>query len=174
LLAPAERFAMKRNVENPELYAVFPFRLVSFEKPNAELGIETLDHRQDRGASGWRQDDLFMTYLGLADQARANLVERARSHHTGSRFPTFWGPNYDWIPDQDHGGVLMRALQTMLMQTEGRTIYLMPAWPLEWEADFRLHAPFRTTVTGKIREGRVVDLEVVPESRREDVVVRQL
>ncbi len=34
MLAPAERFEDKKNIENPELYAVYPFRLVSFEKPS--------------------------------------------------------------------------------------------------------------------------------------------
>ena len=168
LLAPAERFEAKSNVENPELYAVFPFQLVSFAK-SAELGRRTLAARWDRGSSGWRQDDLFMTHLGLAEEARVNLVARARAQHTGSRFPAFFGPNYDWVPDQDHGGVLMRTLQTMLMQTEGRTIYLTPAWPESWEADFRLHAPFQTTLTGKVRAGRIVDLVVDPPERRADV-----
>ena len=171
LLAPAERFADKRNVENPELYAVFPFRLVSFEKPNAALGLRALERRWDRGAFGWRQDDLFMTHLGLAEEARANLVARARNKHAGSRFPAFWGPNYDWVPDQDHGGVLMRTLQTMLMQTEGRAIHLLPAWPADWEAAFKLHAPYGTVVSGRVRGGRVEELVVQPESRRGDVVV---
>ena len=171
LLAPAARFEAKRNVENPELYAVFPFRLVSLEKDNAELGLRALEQRWDRGAFGWRQDDLFMTHLGLAEPARANLVSRARNKHAGSRFPAFWGPNYDWVPDQDHGGVLMRTLQTMLMQTEGRAIHLLPAWPAAWEADFKLHAPYRTTVSGKVRDGRVVDLVVTPPKRRADVLV---
>ena len=172
MLAPAERFEQKRNIENPELYAVFPFRLVSFEKPNADLGRAALEHRWDRGHVGWRQDDLFMTHLGLAEQARANLVNRARTVHEGSRFPAFWGPNYDWVPDQDHGGVLMRARQTMLVQTEGRKIHLRPAWPKHWEAEFTLHAPYRTTISGKVRDGRVEDLVVVPESRRKDIVIR--
>ncbi|MHC5004024.1 MAG: DUF5703 domain-containing protein, partial [Planctomycetota bacterium] len=171
MLAPAERFDQKRNVENPELYAVFPFRLVSFEKPNAPLGVAALEHRWDRGSFGWRQDDLFMSHLGLADQARAHLVSRARNTHAGSRFPVFWGPNYDWVPDQDHGGVLMRTLQTMLMQTEGKAIHLLPAWPEAWEADFKLHAPYRTVVSGRVRDGRVEDLQVVPESRRRDVII---
>jgi alpha-L-fucosidase 2 len=78
LLAPAERFADKRNVENPELYAVFPFRLVSFEKENVALGVEALRRREDRGTSGWRQDDVFMAYLGLAEEAREAVVARAR------------------------------------------------------------------------------------------------
>ena len=106
-LAAAARFEKKHNSENPELYAVFPFRLVSFEQENAELGRTALAHRTDRGNFGWRQDDIFMAYLGLADDARSCLVSRARSYHRGSRFPAFWGPNYDWIPDQDHGGVLI-------------------------------------------------------------------
>ena len=171
MLAPAARFENKSNVENPELYAVFPFRLVSFEKDNAPLGIAALDHRRDRGASGWRQDDLFMTHLGLAEQARTNLVARARNKHAGSRFPAFWGPNYDWVPDQDHGGVLMRTLQTMLMQTDGRTIYLQPAWPDGWNADFKLHAPYQTTITGRVRDGRVLGLEVEPPARRADIII---
>lgn len=170
LLAPAECFEAKSNVENPELYAVFPFRLVSFEKDNATLGRRALDYRWDRGDFGWRQDDLFMTHLGLADDARANLVRRARNHHAGSRFPVFWGPNYDWVPDQDHGGVLMRTLQTMLMQTEGRTIHLLPAWPEGWDADFQLHAPNQTTIRGKVRGGELLDLQVDPPERRADVI----
>jgi hypothetical protein len=171
MLAPAERFEQKRNVENPELYAVFPFRLVSFEKPNAELGVQALHHRWDRGAFGWRQDDLFMAYLGLAADARGNLVSRARNKHTASRFPIFWGPNYDWVPDQDHGGVLMRTLQGMLMQTDGDAIHLLPAWPREWDVDFRLHAPNRTLVSGRVHDGELHDLVVTPASRRADIVI---
>ncbi|MEP0842009.1 MAG: hypothetical protein HRF43_04780, partial [Phycisphaerae bacterium] len=171
LLAPAERFARKGNIENPELYAVFPFRLVSFEKDNAELGRRTLGRRTDKGPTGWRQDDIFMAYLGLAAQARDYVVQRARSHDPQERFPAFWGPNYDWTPDQDHGSVLMKAVQAMLMQTEGRKIFLLPAWPKEWDVDFKLHAPFQTTVEGRLRGGKLEMLRVEPESRRRDVEV---
>lgn len=170
-LAPAERFATKQNIENPELYAVFPFRLVALGKPNLAHGLEALEHRWDRGDFGWRQDDIFMAYLGLADEARRNLVSRARKHDKGSRFPAFWGPNYDWIPDQDHGGVLMKALQAMLIQTDGRTIRLLPAWPRDWNAEFKVHAPYRTTVEGSVVDGRLVGLKVTPESRQADVIV---
>ena len=172
MLAPAARFENKSNIENPELYAVFPFRLVSFERPTADLGVAALHARWDRGASGWRQDDLFMTHLGLAEEARANLVSRARSKHAGSRFPAFWGPNYDWVPDQDHGGVLVRTLQTMLLQTDGRKIYLLPAWPKDWNAAFKLHAPDRTVISGRVEGGRLIDLAVDPESRRADVIIQ--
>lgn len=170
-LAPAEKFANKRNSEVPELYAVFPFRLVALGRPNLDWGIEALHQRRDRGASGWRQDDIFMAYLGLAGEARKNLVARARSHDPKERFPAFWGPNFDWTPDQDHGGILLKAFQAMLMQTDGEKILLLPAWPKDWDVDFRLHAPGRTVVQGKVRGGKVVDLAVTPAGRKKDVVL---
>ncbi len=171
MLAPAEVFKKKSNIENPELYAVFPFRLIAIDKPNIELGTLALDRRLDRGPFGWRQEDIFMAYLGLADAARDYVVKRARSKHAASRFPAFWGPNYDWVPDQDHGGVLVKAVQSLLMQTDGRKIYLLPAWPGDWDAEFRLHAPYNTTVSGKVEKGKLVLLDVQPESRRADVKV---
>jgi len=170
-LAPAEKFAGKSNIENPELYAVFPFRLCSFEKDNRELGIQAFKHRWDRGNIGWRQDDIFMAYLGLTDEARQFVVGRARNHDTNSRFPAFWGPNYDWIPDQDHGGVLMKAFQAMLMQTDGQKIFLLPAWPKDWDVEFKLHAPQQTVVEGAYRDGKMTSLKVTPASRRADVVM---
>lgn len=172
-LAPAEKFANKRNVENPELYAVFPFRLIALGNPNPEWGINALEHRWDSGDFGWRQDDLFMAYLGLTDQAKKNLVSRARSYDKESRFPAFWGPNYDWVPDQDHGGVLMKALQSMLLQADPYSdkIYLLPAWPKEWDCEFRLHAPRQTVIEGKVSNGRLASLLVTPDSRRKDIVL---
>lgn len=171
MLAPAGRFETKKNIENPELYAVFPFRLVAIGRPDIDLGIRAFRARTDRGDSGWRQDDIFAAYLGLADEAGKLLVGRARKHHPASRFPAFWGPNYDWVPDQDHGGVLMRALQAMLVQTDGRAIHLLPAWPKGWDAHFKLHAPDRTTVQGRVEGGRMAEVSVSPSARRADVRV---
>jgi alpha-L-fucosidase 2 len=170
LLAPAARFAKKSNVENPELYAVYPFRLYGLGKPDIELAVRALDRREDRGHFGWRQDDIFMALLGLADQAGRGLVERAAKWDPRHRFPAFWGPNYDWTPDQDHGGVLMKTLQVMLLQAEDRVLRLLPAWPAGWDADFKLHAPYRTVVEGSVRGGRLAALKVTPGSRASDVL----
>jgi alpha-L-fucosidase 2 len=170
MLAPAGRFADKKNVENPELYAVYPFRLYGIGKPDIELAVRALDRREDRGHFGWRQDDIFMALLGLSDQARRGLVERASQWDKRHRFPAFWGPNYDWTPDQDHGAVLMKTLQLMLLQAEDRTIRLLPAWPPDWDADFKLHAPYNTVIEGRIRGGKIVELDVSPRSRRADIV----
>ena len=170
-LAPAMFFSDKRNVENPELYPVFPFRLFAFNRPNPDWALAALEHRWDRGHSGWRQDDIFMAYLGLADDARKAIVSRARSHDPGERFPAFWGPNYDWTPDQDHGSVLMKTFQSMLLQTDGQHIFLLPAWPKDWDVEFNLHAPRQTLVEGVYRDGKLASLRVTPEFRRKDVVI---
>lgn len=176
--APAEKFAEKRNIENPELYCVFPFRLAGFNRPNAGLALAALEHRWDQGHFGWRQDDLFMAYLGLTEDARQNIVARARDYDRNHRFPAFWGPNYDWTPDQDHGGILMKTFQSMLMQTEPVTgseydgkIYLFPAWPPAWNVSFKLHAPQNTVLEGEYRNGNLDSLVVIPESRRADLVI---
>lgn len=171
MLAPAAQFATKRNIENPELYAVFPFRLLAFEKPDRDLALQALRHRLDRGHNGWRQDDVFMAYLGLAEEARDYVVGRASEHNADSRFPAFWGPNYDWVPDQDHGSVLMIALQAMAMQCDGRRIFVLPAWPRDWNVQFKLWAPERTTVEVVYREGKLQRLDVQPAERLSDVVL---
>jgi len=170
-LAPAEFFAHKSNIENPELYPVFPFRLFAFNRPHADWAITALEHRWDRGNSGWRQDNIFMAYLGLTNEARNAIVARARSHDRRERFPAFWGPNYDWTPDQDHGGVLMKSFQSMLLQTDGRKIFLFPAWPKGWNVEFKLHAPQQTVVEGVYRDGKIASLRLTPKPRRQDVVI---
>jgi alpha-L-fucosidase 2 len=172
MLAPAEKFADKSNVENPELYAVFPFRRVVFHSPDRDLALSAFIHREDRGTSGWRQDDVFAAYLGLADTAREYLTARARSWNPQSRFPGFWGPNYDWIPDQDHGSILMKTLQAMILQTDGDAIWLCPAWPEQWDADFRLRAPGNTMIEGIVKAGRVTRLSVTPRRRIADVRIK--
>ncbi len=175
-LAPAEKFEDKRNVENPELYAVFPFRLYGTGNPDPDYAKNALEYRWDKGDFGWRQDDIFMAYLGLAGQAKENLVARSKNFDQNSRFPAFWGPNYDWTPDQDHGGVLMKAFQSMVLQADpySEKFYLLPAWPRDWDVSFKLHAPHQTTIEGRVKDGKIEWLKVTPESRRDDLVIMRI
>lgn len=171
LLPAQEVVEGPNNSENPELYAVFPFRLYGVGKPDLGMALRTFENRRFKGNKGWQQDDIQAALLGLAGQARRSVLERFSSSHAGSRFPAFWGPNFDWIPDQDHGGVGMIALQRMLLQAEGDRILLFPAWPKDWDVQFRLHVPHRTTVEGTYRAGGLTRLKVTPGSRAKDVIV---
>ena len=169
--APGEKFDKHRNCESPELYCVFPFRLCSFEKPNAEIGRCTYANRYHKLYRGWAQDEVFAAYLGMAEEAREHIADRALTHSKKIyRWPTYWGPNFDWSPDQDEGGIFLTTIQSMIMQCEGDRIFLLPAWPKEWNCDFKLHAPQNTTIAGRVENGELKDLVVAPESRRKDVV----
>ncbi len=171
MLAPADTFAQLSNVENPELYAIFPYRLYGVGKPDLEVARRAIEHRRFKGYWGWQQDETQMAFVGMADEAKQYLVKRFGMKDEGSRFPAFWGPNFDWIPDQDHGGNGMMALQTMLMQWDDDKILLLPAWPKEWDVEFKLCAPKKTTVEGVYKGGKLLRLDVRPRERREDVVL---
>jgi hypothetical protein len=57
------------------------------------------------------------------------------------------------------------------LQTEGDQIFLLPAWPKEWDVKFKLHAPRQTTIQGVVTNGALVSYAVTPEYRRGDVNV---
>ena len=174
-IAAADAFGpKKRNCENPELYGVFPYRLYT-ALAGGNLLEQSLNawrvrlHPQD---IGWQQNCIQAALLGLTAEAKAMVEKRAASTAADYRFPGFFGPNYDWTPEQCHGANMQTALQRMLMQCEGDRIVLLPAWPKEWNASFKLHAPQNTTVEGRVENGKVVDLKVKPESRSKDVEVK--
>lgn len=65
----------------------------------------------------------------------------------------------------------MIGLQEMLLQTSGDKILLFPAWPKEWDVNFKLHAPKNTTVECHLENGEITSLKVEPKSREADVQV---
>ena len=171
-LLPAQRVIGKvANIESPQLYSIFPFRLFGVGKPDLETARYTFDKRTIKGNIGWHQDDTQSALLGLTDEARKYVSDRFSQSHPGSRFPAFWGPNYDWIPDQDHGCNGLMALQTMLLQADDGKTRLFPAWPKDWDVEFKLHAPRNTILEGAYRAGKLERLRVTPETRGKDVLV---
>ena len=62
-------------------------------------------------------------------------------------------------------------MAAVLMQCDGDTIRLAPAWLKNWKASFKLHAPYQTIVEGQVENGKLTDLKVTPETRRKDVVI---
>jgi hypothetical protein len=170
VLAAAQEFSNHHNRENPELYAIFPYRLYGVGRPDLAAARGAFEVRIDKGSQGWQQDPVQSAMLGLADEAAKFVTKRFSTHDRGSRFPAFWGPNFDWVPDQDHGANGMMALQAMLLQSDGRKLLLFPAWPKTWDVEFKLHAPLGTTVEGVYRGGRLERLSVTPPERAKDVV----
>jgi hypothetical protein len=199
LLAVADETPAGREIcEVPELYAIWPFRRIAPEDHRRLAGarqsfavrmmsLDGTDDKQAYETGGWLYTAADAAYLCLPRDA-ARLVEQnfgdgapwltgatARpplpSGHPGQpRFTAFWETRMDFIPDQCHGGASIHALQSMLLQADGKTIYLLPAWPEEWDVQFRLYAPMSTIVEGEYRAGKLRVDRVTPESRRVDIV----
>ncbi|HVU32685.1 MAG TPA: DUF5703 domain-containing protein [Opitutaceae bacterium] len=170
ILLPAGQYGKTGNSENPELYVTFPYRLYGIGKPDLKLARDTYAARRSPQKTCWGQDGTEAAVLGLTSEARAAVVSEF-TNYGNQRFRWFWKPAHDWIPDLDNGGSGMITLQEMLLQADGRKLYLLPAWPADWSADFKLHAPLATVVEGRIEHGKLVALHVTPKSRAADVVV---
>jgi len=140
-IMPAEKFNPQRNnVENPEFYAIWPFREFGVGRPGLDIAQKTFNERIEKANFGWQYDGQTAALCGLADEAQKSLISKAFNSNPKFRFPATWGPNYDWLPDQDHGSNLMLTLQSMLLQSVGDKTYTGPAWPTNWNVRFKLHA----------------------------------
>jgi hypothetical protein len=159
-LIPAEEYTDRRNVENPELYGVFPYRHFVLGTEGLPVGQETFDRRLVKKAGGWFQDAIQAALVGRVQEAKEAVTTHFTATHAGSAFPAFWTPNYDWVPDQDNGSVGVIALRLMLLQWTEDTLIVAPAWPPEWDVNFESMAPNGTRVKGKIRAGKIEQLSI--------------
>jgi hypothetical protein len=170
-LAPAQKYKNERsNCENPELYAVWPFRLYGLGKPGLEEARAAYAHRANHLDNGWGYDGNCAALLGLTDEAARILKVKCSNSNAPYRWPATWGPNFDWLPDQNHGGNLLNTTYLMLLQSDGDKIRLLPAWPKDWDVSFKLHASANTTVQCVYRGGKVEKLIVTPSARASDVI----
>ena len=78
-LAPAEKYAKQRsNCENPELYAIWPFRLYGLGKPGLDEAVAAYTHRLNHLDVGWGYDGNCAALLGLTDEAARILKVKCR------------------------------------------------------------------------------------------------
>jgi len=121
----------------------------------------------------WMPTWADMAALGLTKEAAMRGIAKLSDQASCCRFPAFFGPGHDWMPDHNWGGSAMVGLQEMLLAPEpGPTgkLNLFPAWPADWDVDFKLHAPGPTIVEAVLRGGKLTSLKVSPESRAKDIV----
>jgi len=174
-LKPAENHE-HQSWHCPEMFPLFPYELYGIGLPDLDLMKRTsLATGRDRLATtAWEQANIHAPRLG--DVALARKLNISKMDNGPYRFPAFWPHDIDWAPDHNWGGSGMIGMQEMVMQTHSAPgdrgkIRLLPAWPEDWDVDFKLHAPHQTVVEGSVCNGRLIDLKVVPESRREDVLI---
>ena len=170
-IAPAKNWERINNTESPQLYPVFPWGIYGVGKPGLDTALNTWNYDTSvikfRSHVGWKQDNIWAARLGLTDEAwRLTSLKLQNSER---RFPAFWGPGFDWVPDHNWGGSGMIGLQEMLLQVDDKRILLFPSWPKDKDVHFKLHAPYNTTVEAELKDGKVVSLIVLPEVRKKDV-----
>ena len=173
-IAPAEKWEKQQNAENGELYPVFPFRCFGLALGTGDLVAWTMKHRSCKDSFGcacWTQDQIHWACAGDAAEAAEGLARRFRVASPMCRFPLYGREGPDSCPDFDHFGAGSVALQRMLVQEAGRKILLLPAWPADWDVDFKLHLAGRTVLRGTVKDGNLTTWDIQPSSRRNDVVV---
>lgn len=149
MIQPAIVWARVQNVETPQLYPVFPWRMFGVWQSDG-VGQDSLLMARNtylydnhavkmRSIEGWKQDNIWAACLGLTEEAAKLNKEKFASGPY--RFPAFWNRGYDWSPDLNRGGAAMIGLQEMLLQEapDGKVL-ICPAWPKNWNVEFKLHS----------------------------------
>lgn len=161
-IAPAIVWARIQNIETPQLYPVFPWRVYGLGRDGLQIARNTYlkdPHAVEmHSTKGWKQDNIWAACLGLTDEAfRLNKEKLADGPY---RFPVFWDPGYDWAPDCNKGGASMIGLQEMLLQEkpDGETM-LFPAWPKDINVKFRLKATGGRTIEAEMRDGKLINVK---------------
>ena len=172
VLVPAKIWERINNSEVPQLYPVYPWGIYGIGKPDLETALNTWKYDTDaikfRSHVGWKQDNIFAARLGLTNEAaKYNMLKMVNSDR---RFPAFWGPGFDWVPDHNWGGSGMIGMQEMLLQESNGKIYLFPAWPKDWNVHFKLHATQNTTIEATLINGKLTVLKVIPQERKKDII----
>ena len=90
-ISPAVSWERINNVETPQLYPVFPWRIYGVGKENLELARNTYFYDPEaikfRSHVGWKQDNIWAACLGLTEEAkRLTLAKLSNGPH---RFPAF-------------------------------------------------------------------------------------
>lgn len=147
---------VRKNVENPELYTVFPFSLYGMGKENLQMARDTFALRDIKESGGWQQHGVQAALLGLTKKAEKELFHNSRNTNKKCIFPAFWGPNYDWLPDQDNGANFILTLTKMLLQCDGDTVRIFPAWDFKKRnVSFRLPIDDGNFIEVSCAKGRI-------------------
>ncbi len=170
IFTPAEVYLSQTcNAENPELYVVYPYGIANLTNDLKETGVRTFERRRYFSDWGWGQDGQIAAMLGLVDFAKSDIVNKLRYKHSNFKYPVMFGPNYDWLPDQCHGGNYMITMQKMLTQTYRGVTYLLPSWPKDWNVKFKVVLPDNNFVEGDYNNG-----ELTYKKSNDSVKIEQL
>lgn len=169
VIKPAYQYGKADNTwEFPEMYTVFPYNLIRLGKEDGlQEAINTwynlpTDRRRALDFWSWQCTPAYAAMLGQTDEAKRLIIEKLSDKNANAKFPAFFGPGHDWIPDFNWGGSGMVALQRMLLNSGRDFTNLYSAWSADWDVSFRLFGYGGTVVESTFVNGKVERLLTVP------------
>ena len=160
-IAPAESWRYIQNTETPQLYPVWPWRMVRGKLAHDTYMSDSIT-QVHRSSIGWKQDNIWAAMVGETEDAwkmtiSKLVVKEPNRNSNVYRFPAFWGPGFDWMPDHNWGGSAMIGLHAMLFQEDEQgNIILLPSWPQNQDVHFRLWASNQRQIEVIYRKGKIV------------------
>ena len=181
IILPARSLEKEMNPwEFGEMYTAFPYRIFGVSHPGTEkLLRDTYElfpsNRKGKADFSWMCNVANVAAMGWPEEAEKRAIYKmANNTMPQSRFPAFFGPGHDWLPDHNWGGTGMVGIQSMLMESDpfgDGKIYLLYSWPEKWDVDFKLKASGQATVSVCVKNGKVTSLNVTPKEREKDIVI---
>jgi alpha-L-fucosidase 2 len=86
------------------------------------------------------------------------------------RFPGYNKAQSDCDPQVGMLQSIGRLQQMLIQADKDDRILLFPAWPADFDVEFKVHAQYNTVIEGKYSDGTLESLKVTPSSRKDDVV----
>ena len=164
------------------MYAYWPYRLVGITKPETlQLARDTWDTVPEDRARLCKQDYSWMANvanmaaLAWPEKAKERAIYKmANTAAPQARFPAFFGPGHDWLPDHNWGGCRHdrhpgnvagpRTRRRMANSTSSP-----PGRPSgTWISNST--RPAKRSSKPSLKGGKLVSLKVTPESRAKDIV----
>lgn len=140
---------LRSNMENAELYIVFPWGMVGMDSPTEELRRfeNTWNHRTWKLVNnGWAQDVPQLARMGWSEPARVTSLEHAsyNQRFPNGAFISPAGAHFHGLvtntPYLDSAGVHLMGLNEMLLQSYDGVIRIAPSVSTEWSGQFKMHA----------------------------------
>jgi len=173
-LRPGEKLDFQ-NAENPDLFAVGVFPLLTLGTPDHAVGVKTFQARHNVNVYGWTTDSICAARLGLADAPRPGAPPRQQGiaqllpghaqlyqdHPSGLQ--DYYGRKPAIHPYLEGSGTFATAVGEMLLQSWDGVIRACPALPKAWSADFKLLAQGGFEVTAHAEHGKVQSISLLSQ-----------
>jgi hypothetical protein len=167
VLLPAELFnrTSELNLENPELYGLWPYLMLERGVSDYNMALRTYRGRAWKNFTlGWCLDVIWAARLGLTDEV---LHDYETIHFPATvRCPggfsyeaaVTWSqdPNLPLVPSMQGMGTSVCHIYEMVCQDQTAGIYVLPAWPLDRPLSIALYSTTAGRVEIKYTPGQPV------------------